>query len=1048
MMRCFRVSALAMSAVLLLFVAHGHGFTSRTAAAQTLSDREILEALYDATDGPNWASENPETSRPSWKVAADLGDWHGVTTDTDGRVTRLNLADNNLAGEIPPELGRLTSLTNLSLSFNRKLSGPIPPELGGLTDLVALSIRAANLTGEIPPELGTLASLGYLDLDSNRLTGPIPSELGDLTSLVELGLQNNDLTGEIPSELGRLSNLTILSLDGNQLTGPIPRELGDLASLELLYLEQNRLTGPIPSELGDLASLLRLRLDDNRLSGSIPSQLGGISSLQWLILSGNELSGPIPPELGDLTGLTALYLSDNQLSGEIPRELGDITGLFALYLNDNRLSGEIPSELGDRASLQWLLLHNNELTGELPDLNSLTSLTRLGLGGNDLDISWSTFGTGGNLDLESRTNLTHLWLHDSGLQGSIPTWLANHASLERLYLEDNDLTGELPDLDTLTGLTHLGLGGNGLDISWSTFESEDHLDLSARANLIVLYLHDLGLEGEIPSWLGNHAGMERLRLHGNDLTGGWEEALKPMTKLLELTMSRGAVSGSGLLVWLFGLPNFLIVPDGAPPAGSDRIESKVTWTHATIDLADVYVPSHPRIARAEEIVEESAVDISISHRDADGEPLDGALIAPAVVCVPVSSAHSGRELRLLKEEGSVWRYLEPVDPPSGYDPGDGRIAVCGATVSFSQFVPAVVELVAGSSAAGGAARISRIEPSIRSATVSAGGEVRLSFDVYGRQDILDNDLADGHAFAWDDGGAGGSFKSSDRSNTIIYTAPAASGKHTLTTTSPAGACLGGEDFDERCSAKYTITVRRPSAAPEERRLAPKNPTGEIPSVLVDAEGRQYEVLTPEEGGGFDGGDAVLSSDAGVVPNGEIVGVRIDAGDSASNIGKSHHRYSLAGQWYDVIAVDADGAPVSGYSLRAPLRVCLPLPPELRSSIADVAVVSANADDSLTVLAASIRFDGASTSVCANLSELPATVAAGRRGSPADLPTPVPDPEEIETPDTGGAAPPIGALTALLIAGGASAVAGASLAARLRRRRSRPPQFDGPISQSR
>ncbi len=1030
LMRRFRVSALAalaISAVLLFQASHDTGELQ----AQTLTDRQILELIYDATDGPNWEEDDPGLE--NWKTDADLDRWYGVTTDTDGRVTELNLTGLGLSGEIPPELGSLSSLESLALGSDQQLTGEIPPELGHLANLEHLSLSNSSLTGEIPADLSKLANLNFLGLGNNRLTGEIPPELGDLAGMgsnSQLSLAGNQLTGEIPPELGKLTGLTQLILFDNQLSGEIPSEIGDMTELTALYLQQNQLSGPIPTELSSLSKLTKLRLGQNQLTGGIPPEMGSLAELQWLLLRQNQLSGAIPPELGSLSKLQLLYLDGNELSGSIPSELSSLT------------------------SLARLILHDNELTGELPDLNALTGLTQLTLGDNDLDVSWSTFESGGNLDLESRSNLTLLFLHDLGLSGSIPTWLNGHTGLERLYLHDNDLsgelpdlnaltkltelylhdndlTGELPDLDALTELQKLGLGGNGLDISWATFESDDHLNLSTRTNLIVLYMHDSGLIGGVPSWLGSHTGMTHLHLHGNDLGGGWEEALKPMTKLEELTMSRDAVSGSGLLVWLFGLPNFLMVPDGAPPAGSDRIESKVTWTHATVDLAGVYVPSHPRIARAVEIIEESAVDIAIQHRDGDGELLGGELSNPAVVCLPVLEAHADSELRLLKEEGSVWRYLEPIDPPASYDPGAGRTAVCGTTDSFSQFVPAVVELVAGSSAAGGAARISRIEPSIRSATVSAGGEVRLSFDVYGRQDILDNDLADGHVFAWDDGDAGGSFKASDRANIIVYTAPTSPGRHDVTATSPEGACQAGEDFDERCSAKFTITVRRSSAVPEER-PAPKDPVGEIPSVLVDAEGRQYEVLTPEEGGGFDGGDAALSSDAGVVPNGEIVGVRMDPAGPASNVGKPHHRYTLAGLWHEIRAVDADGAPVSGYSLRAPLRVCLPLPPELRSSIADVAVVSANADDSLTVLAASIRFDGASTSVCANLSELPATVAAGRRGSPADLPAPVPDPEEIETPDTGGAAPPIGALTALLILGIAVILAGASTALRRRR----------------
>ena len=41
------------------------------------SDRAALEALYDATSGPDW------TDSTSWKTSAPLGEWYGVTTDAD-----------------------------------------------------------------------------------------------------------------------------------------------------------------------------------------------------------------------------------------------------------------------------------------------------------------------------------------------------------------------------------------------------------------------------------------------------------------------------------------------------------------------------------------------------------------------------------------------------------------------------------------------------------------------------------------------------------------------------------------------------------------------------------------------------------------------------------------------------------------------------------------------------------------------------------------------------------------------------------------------------
>lgn len=171
---------------------------AETAAAQSADqDRKALEALYNATGGASW------TDGTGWLSDRPVGEWHGVTTDDEGRVTGLRLAGNNLAGPIPPALGDLDALQRLDLYDN-------------------------SLTGEIPAELGKLADLEALNLSGNDLSGPIPAELGNLTNMDELHLSNNGLTGEIPAELGNLTRLRDIYLSGNDLTGCIPQALEDM----------------------------------------------------------------------------------------------------------------------------------------------------------------------------------------------------------------------------------------------------------------------------------------------------------------------------------------------------------------------------------------------------------------------------------------------------------------------------------------------------------------------------------------------------------------------------------------------------------------------------------------------------------------------------------------------------------------------------------------------------------------------------------------------------------------------------------------------------
>ena len=437
----------------------GHGF-----AQLPSPDRAHLVALYHATGGANW------TNNTNWLTNAPIGQWHGVTTDSQGRVTELNLTSNQLKGEIPPELAGLTNLGLLALGGNEltgtiptwlgslanleelylwgnELTGEIPSELGNLVNLVELHLADNQLTGEVPVELGNLTNLKVLALGGNELTGTIPTWLASLANLEELYLWGNELTGEIPLELSNLANMVELHLADNQLTGEIPVELGTLANLTSLSVSQNQLTGAIPTELGSLVKLKELSLSDNQLTGEIPVELGSLSNLVKLVLWGNELTGEIPVELGTLANLTSLSLPQNQLTGAIPSELGSLANLEELYLWENELTGTIPTELGSLANLEELSLSDNQLTGEIPvELGSLSNLEELYLWGNELTGEIPA-------ELGSLSNLEELYLWGNELTGTIPTELGSLANLEVLSLSDNQLSGVVPQ--TLAELTML-----------------------------------------------------------------------------------------------------------------------------------------------------------------------------------------------------------------------------------------------------------------------------------------------------------------------------------------------------------------------------------------------------------------------------------------------------------------------------------------------------------------------------------------------------------------------------------------------------------------
>ena len=139
-------------------------------------------------------------------VPVPIGSWDGIELGASPhRVTHLELwrrglKGNDLLGDIPPELGKLSKLEFLHLHQNH-LTGPIPGELGQLYNLRVMDLQGNDLTGSIPPELGQLGSLEFLNLSSNELSGEIPAELTDLSFRVQMVLNNNRFTGCVPLRL-------------------------------------------------------------------------------------------------------------------------------------------------------------------------------------------------------------------------------------------------------------------------------------------------------------------------------------------------------------------------------------------------------------------------------------------------------------------------------------------------------------------------------------------------------------------------------------------------------------------------------------------------------------------------------------------------------------------------------------------------------------------------------------------------------------------------------------------------------------------------------
>ncbi|KAJ7517770.1 hypothetical protein O6H91_21G039900 [Diphasiastrum complanatum] len=112
-----------------------------------------------------------------FEVAFDVKGGFLTYTYVCSSNTMLDLSNNKLEGEIPPELNQLIGLRLLNLSYNT-LSGQLANNLAPLSLLEQLDISHNNLSGPFPSSLSQLNSLGVLDISANNFWGTIPVENG------------------------------------------------------------------------------------------------------------------------------------------------------------------------------------------------------------------------------------------------------------------------------------------------------------------------------------------------------------------------------------------------------------------------------------------------------------------------------------------------------------------------------------------------------------------------------------------------------------------------------------------------------------------------------------------------------------------------------------------------------------------------------------------------------------------------------------------------------------------------------------------------------
>lgn len=347
----------------------------------------LLVAEGETADG-DWTTllslmDTWKNTPPNWVGSDPCDGWDGIKCKSS-RITSITLSSTGLTGQLSGDIGSLSELETLDLSYNKDLNGPLPQSIGQLKKLSTLILVGCNFNGPIPDNIGNLQELLYLSLNSNKFSGPIPHSIGNLSKLYWLDLADNQLQGNIPVSSGDISGLDKLHhakhfhLGKNNLSGSIPPQLfsWEMALIHVL-LESNQLTGNIPSTLGLVQSLEVVRLDSNSLSGPVPPNINNLTHVQDLYLSNNKLSGSLP-NLTGMNTLSNLDMSNNSFKPlDFPGWFSTLKSLTTLMMERTQLQGQVPTSLFGLTNLQTVVLKDNKINGTLDIGSSYSNQLRL-----------------------------------------------------------------------------------------------------------------------------------------------------------------------------------------------------------------------------------------------------------------------------------------------------------------------------------------------------------------------------------------------------------------------------------------------------------------------------------------------------------------------------------------------------------------------------------------------------------------------------------------------------------------------------------------------
>ena len=461
-----------------------------------LDEIASLEAFYYSTGGGDtW------TMSSGWNdVSIPLENWHGISTDVNGKVTAISLPDNNLVGTVS-SLENLGQLEVLDLGGNN-------------LDSISTDLNTANLTrfdisenrlgfSDIIP-LTTVAGIDYKNQKEITLTNG--TELIIVLEGESVRLETSETTPNNTYEWQKVVNLQTSTVGSNEHFYEIGSVEGSSAGEYSVSITNSQVSNPALT-IASVPVAIKINLKPTDVTITPTASMIVEGSLAGTSIG--DLSTEDPDGVfGDTFTYSIISVSpyDNDLfiiDGSVLEISRDLERNHANSIYQITIKSEDAGGLSISNSFDIDIIPIAD-DNDIDTYNTLKVFYEETGGGTDwVATNWLDsdvpFANWEGVETDQSGAITALRLSNKGMTGTIPDTLKHLTSLVTLDLANNNLAGEVPALLGSLSLDSLNLSDNGfdsfesgLDMSSMTFvnvssNALDFRDLSPHVGNLDLY---------------------------------------------------------------------------------------------------------------------------------------------------------------------------------------------------------------------------------------------------------------------------------------------------------------------------------------------------------------------------------------------------------------------------------------------------------------------------------------------------------------------------------------------------------------------------------